>query len=46
MPFCLHSSVPLRLCGTKHLAILFYNSHGMSLLKLQQPGLPLTASGH
>ena len=44
MPFCLHSSVPLHLCGTARLEIIFPNFDGMSLLKLQHPGLPLTAS--
>jgi hypothetical protein len=44
--FCLHSSQPLRLGGTAPLEIIFYNSDGMSLMKLQQPGLPLTAPDH
>ncbi len=36
--------MPLHLCGTARLEIILPNFDGMSLLKLQQPGLPLTAS--
>ena len=42
--FVFITSVPLRLGGTARLEIIFPNFDGMSLLKLQHPGLPLTAS--